>query len=290
MSIGQELLRKINSAQIMSAAVYPSSPYTGFLPKKTVKRGSKGSDVKATQKFLNWCIKAGLKADGTCGKKTVRAIKRFQKQYRLKVDGVFGPTCRKKASAIVKKYAPKKKKKKVTKPLTWVDKANAWAKKIAADDSYHYVFFNSGAKGHECPICHNHPKGKFHGWNCIGLAYATWHHGGGIKNKCNCGVIDNYAYNRMLRTTTANALAIAKNRLGISQLKVIKNKNGVSKKLWKPGDICIKYSGNTYVHTFYYLGNGKVFDSRSSGTAARQIAIRDWSGYTCKMIIRYTGK
>ena len=289
MSIKQELLRQITSAQVMSAAVYPSAPYTGSLPKKAVKKGSKGPDVKAVQKFLNWCIKAGLKADGICGKKTVSAIKKFQKRYKLKVNGIFGEACRKKAAALVKKYAPKKKKKTAA-PQTWVDKANAWAKKIAADNTYHYVFYNSGPKGHECPICHNHPKGKYHGWNCIGLAYATWHHGAGLKNKCKCDVIDNYTYNRMLQTTTANALAIAKNRLGISQLKVIKDKNGISKKLWKPGDICIKYSGNTYVHTFYYMGNGKIFDSRSSGTAAKQIAIRDWSSYTCKMIIRYTGK
>lgn len=290
MNIKQELLRKITTAQIMSAAVYPSAPYTSSLPKGVVKKGSKGADVKAVQKFLNWCIKAGLTVDGDCGSKTVSAIKKFQKQYKLKADGIFGAQSKKKAQAIIKKYAPKPTPKPVPKVETWLDKGNAWAKKIAADNSYHYVWYSSGQKAHECPICHKHPNGKFHGWNCIGAAFAVWHHGAGLKNKCSCGVISNAVYERMLKASHADAVSIAKSRVGIKDLNVIKNKNGLSKSLWKPGDICIMFKGNTYVHTFYYMGDGKVFDSRSGYTSDKQIAIRKWDNYTCKMIIRYTGK
>lgn len=80
-------------------------PYKGKLPAGTVKKGSKGANVKAVQTFLNWCIGSKLKVDGKCGKNTVKAIKKYQKKYNLKVDGVFGSQSRRKAAAIVKQYA-----------------------------------------------------------------------------------------------------------------------------------------------------------------------------------------
>ena len=106
MSILDTISNLINSAQITSAAYTPSTPYTGDLPTKTVKKGSKGSEVKKVQKFLNWCIKAKLKVDGLCGKNTVAAIKKFQKQYKLKVDGVFGSQSRAKAKKIIAAHKP----------------------------------------------------------------------------------------------------------------------------------------------------------------------------------------
>ena len=79
-------------------------PYSGKLPEKTVKKGSKGADVKAVQTFLNWCIGTKLKVDGKCGKNTLTAIKKYQKKYKLKVDGIFGSQSLKKAKEIVAKY------------------------------------------------------------------------------------------------------------------------------------------------------------------------------------------
>lgn len=90
-----------------AAAYTPTTAYTGGLPSKTVKKGSKGTDVKHVQNFLNWCIKVGLKVDGACGSKTVAAIKKFQKQYGLKQDGAFGPKSRAKAQSIVNAHRPK---------------------------------------------------------------------------------------------------------------------------------------------------------------------------------------
>lgn len=82
----------------------PTTPYTGTLPKATVKDGSKGDDVKACQTFLNWCINAGLSVDGNAKSKTVKAIKVFQKTYGLGVDGSFGSKSRAKAAEIVKAH------------------------------------------------------------------------------------------------------------------------------------------------------------------------------------------
>lgn len=96
----------INSAPLMSAAHVPTTPYTGGLPTKTVKKGSKGADAKKVQKFLNWSENAGLKVDSYCGSHTVAAIRKFQKRYKgLKVDGIFGNQCRSKAKKIVAAHA-----------------------------------------------------------------------------------------------------------------------------------------------------------------------------------------
>ena len=55
-----------------------------------IKIKSTGEQVKKLQKFLNWYGDYGLKVDGNCGEKTVKAIKMFQKAEKLTVDGEFG--------------------------------------------------------------------------------------------------------------------------------------------------------------------------------------------------------
>ena len=85
----------------------PTTPYTNGLPKGVVKYGTTGVDLKHLKTFLNWCINAGLHPEnGKCAKKTVNAIKKFEEQYGLEVDGVFGAKCRKKAEEIIKKHSP----------------------------------------------------------------------------------------------------------------------------------------------------------------------------------------
>lgn len=88
--------------EFMSGAQIASAAYTGPLPTATVKKGSKGENVKRVQRFLNCDINAKLDDDGKCGKKTVTAIKKFQKKYKLKVDGVFGTQCRRKMQSLIK--------------------------------------------------------------------------------------------------------------------------------------------------------------------------------------------
>ena len=298
------ILKIITDAQIASAVIYPTSPYTGPLPEKTVRKGSEGSDVKAVQKFLNWCIKAGLKVDSSCGKNTVSAIKKYQKQYKLKVDGVFGSQSKKKAKSIIAKYAPKPTP--VPKPVpvqtTIWDDAYSYAKSIASDDKFKYVkYSDKNPDSKTCPICKKRvvresgkwviKKAKAIGWNCIGGAFAAWHHGAGIKCKCNCHVFNNSEYERMLyKMNSSEALKFAKEKLGNDNIKLIRNKNGIPKSEWKQGDIGIKFKGKTYVHTWFRVADGKVFDCRGLKDTAKQIAIRSDENYTCKMIIRYTGK
>lgn len=104
----------------MNFGMNMSTPYTGTLPNGTVKKGDKGSDVKAVQNFLNWCINAKLAVDGNCGNLTDKAIRKYQTQYKLKVDGIFGPASKKKAQSIIAKYAPTPAP--APKPTTLADK------------------------------------------------------------------------------------------------------------------------------------------------------------------------
>lgn len=51
----------------------------------TIKKGSRGEDVKTLQRRLN------LIADGIFGKLTDEAVREFQKSHGLSVDGIVGP-------------------------------------------------------------------------------------------------------------------------------------------------------------------------------------------------------
>lgn len=174
---------------------------------------------------------------------------------------------------------------------TWVDKANAWAKKIAADDSWHYVVWKANdKKTQECPICNKHGKGKYHGWNCIGFSFAYWHHGGGLKCNCSDGVLDNALLTKLLTMNEAAALKKLRNNIGLKDIALIRN-NGkvIPQSKMKAGDLCIIYDGNgNALHIYPYIGNGKMIDCGHWSDTAKQIAQRNAS--PCKVIIRYTGK
>lgn len=278
----------------MAEAYKPKTPYKGSLPSGTVKKGSKGPDVRAVQKFLNWSIKAGLGVDGNCGAKTAAAIKKFQRRYKLLEDGVFGPACKKKAQAIIKKYntASNSKAKSKTTPTVKSPQKEmlAWAKKIAKDDTYHYVFYNSGKLAHECPICHKHAKGKYHGWNCIGFAWGSWHHGGGLKTRCSCDVINNAQYEKILYSSKETALKLAQQRVGTKKLKVIRNRSGLSIDKLKPGDVIAYFNGSKYVHTALYIGDGKIADCTSGRKDQIKYGVKSYSSMKIKLAFRYTGE
>lgn len=306
--------KAVTDAKIATAVIYPTCQYKGDLPVSTVKKGSKGSSVKQVQSFLNWCIKANLDIDGNCGKKTAAAIKKYQKQYKLKVDGIFGPKSNAKAKEIVAKYNKKSSKK--SDIPEWVERANAWCRLIANDDDFGYnKFIGNNDNTYTCPICSRRvllklewdsTKRKYKliskkikcilrylGWNCIGFAWAVWHHGGGLKCTCNCHVISNELGNKLYHTkTNAEAVRIVRERSKLKDIQVIINKKGIPKSQWKSGDICLQFSGRTFVHMFYYMGNKQIADAiGSNGKVSRnkQIAIRNYNKYSAKIIIRYKG-
>lgn len=84
--------------------IYPAENfgihYYGQLPTQTLKYGSKGTQVRHLQDFLNWCLGETLSVDGHFGPATRNAVKKYQAKYDLEVDGSFGPKSRAKAKTI----------------------------------------------------------------------------------------------------------------------------------------------------------------------------------------------
>lgn len=76
--------------------------YSGTFPKGTLKKGSKGSEVKNLQKFLNWYGNYGLKVDGDFGTNTGNAVEKFQKATGLTADRIWGAKSLAKAKSIKK--------------------------------------------------------------------------------------------------------------------------------------------------------------------------------------------
>lgn len=174
----------------------------------------------------------------------------------------------------------------VKKTQTVQDKIVAFARKIAADPTWHYVHWSKNdPKTKECPICHNHPVGKYHGTYCTIFPVMCWHHGGGIKCKCgNC--LNNGKVDKIYKAkTNAEALKLAQGYLGIKDIQVIRSKSGISQSALKPGDMCYYYSGGSCQHAFLYTGNGKMIDANSV-----KDPIAERKAMSCRVAIRYIGK
>lgn len=168
----------------------------------------------------------------------------------------------------------------------------AMAKKIADNNNWWYIYWTE-KYGHECAICHPH-GGENHGWQCIGTAMAIWHHAG-LPIPCNCGVIANDEWEKILKAKTdADALKIAQKLLKIKEIKVIRNKNGIPKSDAKAGDMAAIFHGTEYYHTFIVMSSSKLCDATTQSPKENNIrADRSFSGAyvsDLKVLIRYTGK
>ena len=65
-------------------------PAVDILGNGLLKKGTKGNAVKALQINLNKLLNCGLNVDGDFGKLTEAAVKQFQTDSKLKVDGIYG--------------------------------------------------------------------------------------------------------------------------------------------------------------------------------------------------------
>lgn len=176
-------------------------------------------------------------------------------------------------------------------PKSTMDKACAWAKKIAASGDYHYKKYTSDKKTHQCPICHD-LTGKNKGWNCIGFAFASWHHGGKIPCKCSCDVINNATWEKLRVKASKDGTNIVQDKLGIKDVKVVRMKGGKEIPLskLKKGDIVAYFNGDTYVHTALYLGDGKIADCTQNRDPQIKYGANSYTTMKIKVAIRYTGK
>lgn len=237
--------------------------------------------VKGVQKLC------GVTADGLWGKGTSKAV---QKMVGATADGLFGKNSVKALQTWINKVT-------AGTPSTWVDNANAWARKIAGE-KYHYVRWKSGITAtHTCPICNGRKYDNYYGWNCIGFAFAVWHHGGGLKNKCSCGVISSGKggqWDRLLKDSQATANANATKWTGVPCTVIRNGGKALTRSMLKAGDILCMYNNGTAQHIIYYMGNGKFAESNSSGSADKHIRAdltlsNSWLS-KIKVAVRYTGK
>lgn len=92
---------------------YPWNAVLRYMPNTTntvlLKKGSSGDSVKTLQKMLITCGYScgSYGMDGDFGKDTEIALKKFQQDFQLEIDGIYGEESKKVLTAEYKKY-PKK--------------------------------------------------------------------------------------------------------------------------------------------------------------------------------------
>lgn len=258
------------NVETIPIAKKPTSKYSGVIP-SGIKYGSKGTNVKNLQKFLNWYLKSlkiVLLEDGECGAKTTRAIMVYQNTEGLSVDGDFGAN----SSARAKTYlegkktpaaatTPPAKTATVPQPSAKALKAVEWGRSIVKSGKYTYKKFDVKVKKtKQCPICHK-LTGKYKGWNCIGFVSSCWHDGAGLKSvTCACNGIgtDGFFTNVTLDSWTK------RNGKGWQMITNGGGKGGADIPASKliAGDtlICYDASGKFH-HIALYAGNGKILES-----------------------------
>lgn len=295
---------KTRPAKYVLGVYRPHFPATFDASKKLVIDGLAGyNTIAVLQRAL------GVTVDGILGKGTVRALQKragttqdghwgngtsraVQKMLGVTADGLFGPNSVKALQRWCNKMV-------FPQQSTWVDKGNAYARKISSE-KYHYVRWKSGvAATHTCPICTGRKYDNYFGWNCIGYAFSVWRHGSGLNNRCSCGVISsgkNGQWDRLLSMSQTEADKYATSLVGVP-VKVIRNGGkAIPLSSLKAGDICCLYNNGTAQHIIYYMGNGKYSDSNTTGGIGNAKNIRAdltlSSSFKSKLklAIRYNGK
>lgn len=161
-----------------------------------------------------------------------------------------------------------------------------YAYKLSEQD-WHYIWFRLFVPyTHKCPICSGRPAGKRYGSNCICVPFACWHHGGGIPCRCNTHVINDSSWNRIANYDYEAALAIAKKRIGVGDISLIRSDRSgtVDPSRLRKGDICAHFRDGKYIHSSLYLGDGRMLDC---SLERMRLAVRD--AMECRFAIRYTG-
>lgn len=162
---------------------------------KTLKKGSKGDDVKKLQQQLQSSGLYNGKADGIFGPLTEQAVKTFQKAHNLAIDGIVGPLTRAALEAVVTGNQSadipsstyviniKKSRRHINeiivhcsatpegRHVTTADIKRAHLNRGFSDIGYHYVVYLDGSvhEGRDVNVSGAHCTG--HNSNSIGVCY-----------------------------------------------------------------------------------------------------------------------
>lgn len=268
-TIASKIFENICEALATSTAAAPTTAYTGGLPSKTVKKGSHGTDVKHLQKFLNWCIGAGLKVDGACGSKTVKAIKKFQKAYGLKADGVFGSKSRAKAKSIVNAHKPPQP---APTPTPTPQPTTNAQKILARALEYAWPYGTSASK-------YKYPKGSA---KSVYKSALKKYMGKKAKiSQTDCG----YFASTCVRAsgTSGSFLALPssykKKYPSVPSTMYIASQGGVGTLM--PGDV-IRYRKKGGQHVVVYIGDGKIAHASRKHAFPRVSKSKPWNNSNVK--------
>ena len=97
---GDILVTKTKGHTVAVISVPSTNTTTTNSDDGSLKRGSKGNKVKELQTKLNK-VGNNLVVDGSYGPATEKAVKEFQKKYKLTVDGIVGPNTTKKLDEVI---------------------------------------------------------------------------------------------------------------------------------------------------------------------------------------------
>lgn len=208
-------------------------------------------------------------------------------------------------------YKAPKKKAVEAKPKEWtiIDKVLAYAKLIADDKNFTYVYYKDSKT---CPICSKRitlkvawdkvngiwkvlkekVNGKNIGGNCIWYAFMCWHHAG-IPCRCKPDVMTDQLYNKVLKVSLKEAKQIVADRTGLPLEDLRIKRNGgkpLDTSKLKPGDIVVYYTKKGYVHTALWVGRDKIADCTSGRKDAIKYGVKAYTSMTIKFAIRYIGK
>ena len=109
------------------------------------------------------------------------------------------------------------------------------------------------------------------------------------SNECNCTVLGDQSWEKLLRLSDADAKKFAQQRVGLKDIEVIRNGGKpIPKSQLKTGDIIAYFVGDNFRHVMFYLGDGKTSDCTSSCKTGVRYNKR--MPKNIKVALRYTGK
>jgi len=97
-----EIAGKVTTTASKSTTTSTSKTTKPAVAKATLKKGSKGEQVKNLQKDLNYVLGTNVKVDGEFGAITESTLISFQKKYGLTKDGIYGEKSFSKMQSLLK--------------------------------------------------------------------------------------------------------------------------------------------------------------------------------------------
>ena len=251
---------------VQSKVTKPTGKYANTIPAPIIKKGSKGTNVKALQLFLNWYHPAWkLKVDGVAGDATINATASFQFAEGITADGIYGKASYAKANAY---RAPKTTP---TAPKNSSVASNINTQKKPATTAKKAVTTNAQKLVNEC---------KTLAW-AYGTAKKKYDYDtGSPKTVCKAAMKKyGWASNKAEMSDCGNFVSTVVRESGVdksfkalpglkdkfptkeSKFNIVHKGKAIPSGLLKAGDIIRYKKTNGHQHAMFYIGDGKICEA-----------------------------